>query len=107
MAADANAGWAGTLMSHVQSAFPALKQTNPRDAHERAHGDKGPTPLTAAEIQAHPEYPHVHWDLKPDKQEKIDVAKGRGGPFKLYYEIHGHGPKKIIVCHQQCRSYRR
>lgn len=54
-------------------------------------------PLTAAEIQAHPEFPHVHWQLKPDKRERIDVAAGRGGPFKIAYEIHGHGPRKIIV----------
>lgn len=99
MDADANAGWAGTLMNHVQNAFPSLKQSTQgqRELHEAAHGKQGPKPLTAAELQAHPEYPHVHWDLKPEKREKIDVAEGRGGPFKLAYEIHGRGPKKIIV----------
>ena len=56
----------------------------------------GQRPLTAAQVQKHPEYPHVQWDLKPDKREKIDVAAGRGGPFKLAYELHGHGPNKII-----------
>lgn len=55
-------------------------------------------PLTAAEIAAHSEYPHVYWDLKPTKKDSIDVAKGRGGPFKLAYEVHGHGPRKIVVC---------
>jgi hypothetical protein len=55
-------------------------------------------PLTAAEIAAHPEYPHVYWDLKPTKKDSIDVAKGRGGPLKLAYEVHGHGPRKIVVC---------
>ncbi|CAK4031547.1 alpha beta-hydrolase [Lecanosticta acicola] len=95
MDADANAGWLGTLRGHVEHTFPNLKQ-NSRDAHERAHGGQGPRPLTADEIQAHPEYPHVHWDLKPEKREKIDVARGRGGPFKLAYEIHGRGPRKII-----------
>lgn len=52
--------------------------------------------MTPEQVQAHPEYPHITWDLKPDKAEKVDVAAGRGGPFKLAYEIHGHGPKKVI-----------
>jgi len=56
----------------------------------------GRPPLTAAEVMAHPEYPHVHWDLKPDRKEAISVAPGRGGPFKLAYELHGHGPKKLV-----------
>lgn len=60
------------------------------------HLDSDSRFLSAAEVQAHPEYPHVHWDLKPTKSEKINVASGRGGPFKLAYELHGHGPRKII-----------
>ncbi|KAF2860822.1 alpha/beta-hydrolase [Piedraia hortae CBS 480.64] len=52
--------------------------------------------LTADEVLEHPEFPHVNWELKPDKKEKINVASGRGGPFKLAYELHGRGPKKII-----------
>ncbi|WPH01342.1 Hypothetical protein R9X50_00418300 [Acrodontium crateriforme] len=52
--------------------------------------------LSAEEIIKHPEYPHVNWDLKPEKREAIDVAAGRGGPFKLAYELHGHGPKHIL-----------
>lgn len=56
----------------------------------------GSRQLSAAEIQAHPEYAHVHWPLEANKREKIDVAAGRGGPLKLGYEIHGHGPKKIL-----------
>ncbi|KAK4634024.1 Putative aminoacrylate hydrolase RutD [Fulvia fulva] len=67
-----------------------------RAPHERAHGGMGPKPLTAEEIQRHPEYPHVHWKLKADSKGKIDVAAGRGGPFKLAYELHGHGPTKIV-----------
>ncbi|KAK4507350.1 hypothetical protein PRZ48_001085 [Zasmidium cellare] len=94
--ADANAGWTGALVTQVQNYFPALKNSNPRAPHEQAHGNKGPKPLTAEEIQAHPEYPHTYWDLKPESKGKIDVAEGRGGPFKLAYEIHGHGPSKII-----------
>lgn len=56
----------------------------------------GSRQLTAAEVLAHPEYPHVTWDLEPSKREKIDVAKGRGGSFKLAYELHGHGPNKVL-----------
>lgn len=53
--------------------------------------------MTAAQLLLHPEYPHVHWDLPADKSGKVSVAKGRGGPFKIAYELHGHGPRKIIV----------
>ena len=65
----------------------------------RRLADGGCSPLTAAEIQSHPEYPHAYWDLKPTKKDTIDVAAGRGGPLKLAYEIHGHGPRKIVVGH--------
>lgn len=57
-------------------------------------------PLTAAELQLHPEYPHVHWNMTADKKEKINVAAGRGGPFKIAYELHGHGPRHIIASTQ-------
>lgn len=63
----------------------------------RQMADGTDRPLTAAEIQSHPEYHHVHWDLKPTKKESIDVAAGRGGPLRLAYEIHGHGSRKILV----------
>jgi hypothetical protein len=61
----------------------------------------GSRPMTAVEIIEHPEFPHVNWKLQPDQAGKIDVAKGRGGPFKLAYEIHGHGPNKLIVSAMQ------
>lgn len=53
--------------------------------------------LTAEEVQKHPEFPHVVWDLKADQKDKVEVAKGRGGPLKIAYELHGRGPKKIVV----------
>ena len=56
-----------------------------------------PTLLTAQEIVNHPEYPHVIWDLKPEKRATIEVAKDRSGPVKLAYEIHGSGPIKMVV----------
>jgi len=53
--------------------------------------------MTAAELLEHPEYPYVTWDLKPQKKGKAAVAKGRGGPFNIAYEVHGHGPTKLVV----------
>ena len=54
-------------------------------------------PLTAAELIAHPEYKNVTWDLPPTKKGKVAVADGRGGPVQLAYEVHGRGPKCLVV----------
>jgi hypothetical protein len=55
-------------------------------------------PMKAAEIVAHPAYESVEWKLPPTVSEKCSVAKDRtGGPFNLYYEIHGTGPVKMVV----------
>ena len=54
-------------------------------------------PLTAAEIVQHPEFEHVTWDLPPTKKGKVAVAKGRGGPLDIAYEVHGHGPIHLLV----------
>ena len=45
----------------------------------------------------HPEFKHVTWALKPARKGKVDVAKGRGGPLQIAYEIHGNGPTKLVV----------
>lgn len=45
----------------------------------------------------HPSYPSTIWNLEPDRQGKCHVAKDRDGPFDIAWEIHGHGPSKIIV----------
>ena len=37
------------------------------------------------------------WPLKPAKKGKVAVAKGRGGPLQISYEIHGNGPMKLVV----------
>jgi len=81
------------LSNNVQSYMPDLNQQHHRDVAD----DIGKQ-LSSEEILKHPEYPHVNWNLKPDKREKIDVADGRGGPFKLAYELHGQGSRKIVVC---------
>jgi hypothetical protein len=56
-----------------------------------------PKPLTAAEVVEHPEFKHTIWDLKPSKKGKVSVARGRGGPFNIAYEIHGEGPVHLLV----------
>lgn len=56
-------------------------------------------PLTVAEIKAHPAYGHLDWKLPPTDAGHCEVARGRrGGPFKVYYEVHGRGPTRILVC---------
>ncbi|KJX98653.1 alpha/beta-hydrolase like protein [Zymoseptoria brevis] len=72
------------------------KTETSRHAHERQQNAQGGKPLTAAEVMAHPEYPHIYWDLPADKQDRLEVAAGRGGPLNIAYEIHGHGPRKLV-----------
>ena len=45
----------------------------------------------------HPEFEHVIWELKPAEKGKVAVAKGRGGPIQISYEVHGNGPTKLVV----------
>jgi hypothetical protein len=54
-------------------------------------------PLTAEELQKHPEYDHTIWKLAPDQHGTVAVAKDRGGPIDIAYEVHGHGPRRIVV----------
>ncbi|KIW82370.1 hypothetical protein Z517_05397 [Fonsecaea pedrosoi CBS 271.37] len=54
-------------------------------------------PLTAAEIIAHPAFDTVEWRLEPSRSGYCEVARARhGGPFKLYWEIHGKGDVKLV-----------
>ncbi|KAI9852656.1 MAG: hypothetical protein M1838_006113 [Thelocarpon superellum] len=52
--------------------------------------------MKEAEIVKHPEFPHVTWDLPPAEKGKLAVARGRGGPFNIAYEVHGHGPIHML-----------
>ncbi|OAA34666.1 glycylpeptide N-tetradecanoyltransferase [Beauveria brongniartii RCEF 3172] len=45
----------------------------------------------------HPAYPGAKWDLIPDSQGKASVAKDRSGPIDIAWQIHGHGPIKIVL----------
>ncbi|KAM7207901.1 hypothetical protein V8F20_001695 [Naviculisporaceae sp. PSN 640] len=59
---------------------------------------KPPPPVlpTVAETLKHPAFPTAIWNLEPDKSGLTPVAEGRGGPLKISWEIHGHGPIKIL-----------
>ena len=64
-----------------------------------------PSPLlSAAELKAHPGYQNLEWDLPPTKKGMCSVAKGRGGPFNLWYEVHGaaEGGIKLVVSSSLC-----
>jgi hypothetical protein len=39
----------------------------------------------------------VPWEGTPTQHGVVDVAKGRGGPVSIAYEIHGTGPHKLVV----------
>jgi hypothetical protein len=54
-------------------------------------------PMTAEQLQQHPEYNHTIWDLKPEKKGKVTVANGRGGPIDIAYEVHGSGDRHLVV----------
>ncbi|CBY00577.1 similar to alpha/beta hydrolase [Plenodomus lingam JN3] len=53
-------------------------------------------PLTVEELLAHPEFEHLVWDLEPEKKGKLAVAKDRGGPINIAYEVHGHGDRHLV-----------
>lgn len=59
-----------------------------------------PKPLTAKELLAHPAYPTNDWSTRipPTSKSYVKINKRSirpGGPFKLYYELHGTGPARI------------
>lgn len=55
-------------------------------------------PLTVAEILKHSQFGHTTLDLQARSKGKVQVAKGRGGPLNIAYEVHGNGPRHMIVC---------
>jgi hypothetical protein len=54
-------------------------------------------PMTAEQLRQHPEYNHTIWDLKPSQKGKFPVAKDRGGPINIAYEVHGTGDRHLVV----------
>ena len=53
--------------------------------------------LPAEQIKAHPGFKKLDWDLPPVKEGNCAVARGRGGPLDLWYEVHGTGDIKLVV----------
>lgn len=54
--------------------------------------------LTVSEIKDHPAYQHLEWKLPAITVGYCTVARNRrGGPFRLYHELHGNGPRRILV----------
>ena len=54
-------------------------------------------PLTAAELEAHPNFGNIKRELQPDQKGRCRVATHRGGPLEIAYEVHGHGRVHIVV----------
>lgn len=89
---EALRGHLQNFSTQVQTYLPDLSEEHHRQINQQIGKQ-----LSAEEVLQHPEYPHVNWKLSYEKRERIDVAAGRGGPFKIAYELHGHGPRKIVV----------
>ncbi|KAI9806263.1 MAG: hypothetical protein M1825_006378 [Sarcosagium campestre] len=53
-------------------------------------------PLTVAEVEQHPGYAGAIWHLPATKKGKLSVGQGRGGPFDIAWELHGHGPIRLV-----------
>lgn len=52
--------------------------------------------LTTKEVIQHPGYANAVFDLIPTQEGLLPVAKDRGGPFKISWEVHGTGPIKVV-----------
>ena len=49
------------------------------------------------EILAHPAYPDTIWKFMPTQSGRLPVAKDRGGPINIEWEVHGKGDIKLVV----------
>lgn len=53
---------------------------------------------TVEETLKHPAFSSTVWALQPSFHGRLPVAKDRrGGPFNIYWEVHGTGPTKLVV----------
>nr|POE88340.1 hypothetical protein CFP56_11569 [Quercus suber] len=93
---SAPTGWMQTIQGHAANLNANWQSYLLQQHHHRINKEIGKQ-LTADELQAHPEYPHVNWDLTAERKGRVEVAKGRGGPLKISYEVHGRGSKKLVV----------
>ncbi|KAI4262318.1 MAG: hypothetical protein L6R42_002501 [Xanthoria sp. 1 TBL-2021] len=62
----------------------------------RALADSRRPPLKAHEVLQHPKFGHTTLDLVPDKKGKFHVARDRGGPLNIAYEVHGTGSHYLV-----------
>lgn len=53
--------------------------------------------MKAEEVRKHPVFGRTTLQLAPRLKGKVDVAKGRKGPVNIAYEVHGDGPRHLIV----------
>ena len=53
--------------------------------------------MRAVEIKNHPAFPTTTWRLQPTQEGKLQVAKDRGGPIGLSWEVHGDGKERLVV----------
>jgi len=61
--------------------------------------------LKASDILAHPGFKHQAWNLPPADEGFGGVAANRpGGPFKLWYQVHGEGQTRVVVSAAFLRS---
>ncbi|KAI0409805.1 Alpha/Beta hydrolase protein [Xylaria palmicola] len=51
---------------------------------------------SADEVARTDAFPTVIWNLEPHREGLLPVAAGRGGPFKIHWEVHGDGPVKLV-----------
>lgn len=90
------------LLLHTEAFLKIQPSTRVHIEQEKMSSDtaQAPKPLTAKELLAHPAYPTNDWSSRvpPTSKGYAEINKGSqrpGGPFKLYYELHGHGPTRI------------
>ncbi|KAL2268426.1 hypothetical protein VTJ83DRAFT_3272 [Remersonia thermophila] len=50
-----------------------------------------------AETLKHPAFNTAVWQLVPDRSGITPVAQARGGPIKISWEIHGSGPRRLVL----------
>ncbi|KAI0014696.1 alpha/beta-hydrolase [Xylariomycetidae sp. FL0641] len=50
----------------------------------------------AAEISKLPAFPEAIWELQPHQSGLLPVARDRGGPLNISWEVHGEGPIQLV-----------
>ena len=48
-------------------------------------------------IVGHSAFPGTVWNLEPRQSGLLPVARSRGGPINIKWEIHGQGKIKVVV----------